>query len=347
VRVELSKANHFTNLEVLVSHANAALTPRHRLRIARLIVDDGWPVVLAARQFNVSWPTAKRWADRYAAMGAAGMVDRSSRPHHSPNKTSQNLVRKVVHLRWKKRLGPVGIGVKVGMPASTVHAVLVRCRLNKLHHVDVRTGEVVRRYEHDHPGAMIHVDVKKLGNIPDGGGHRYVGRQQGDRNRAATPGKPRNAHWQPKIGTAFIHTIIDDNSRVAYAEIHDDETAATAVAVLQRAVSWFAARGVTVQRVLSDNGPAYKSHLWRDTCAELGIKAKKTRPYRPQTNGKIERFHRTLANGWAFSRFYATESARRNALPAWLHEYNHHRPHTAIGAKPPISRLTNVPGQYD
>ena len=243
MKVELSKANHITNLEVLVSHANAALTPKHRLRIARLIVDDGWPVILAAHQFNVSWPTAKRWADRYEAMGEAGMADRSSRPHHSPNKTPQDLVRKVVHLRWKKRLGPVGIGAKLGMPASTVHAVLVRCRLNRLHHVDVRTGEVIRRYEHEKPGDLIHVDVKKLGNIPDGGGWRYVGRQQGLRNWAATPGKPRNARRQPKIGTAFAHTVIDDNSRVAYAEIHDDETAATAVAVLLRAVSWFAARG--------------------------------------------------------------------------------------------------------
>jgi transposase InsO family protein len=140
--------------------------------------------------------------------------------------------------------------------------------------------------------------------------------------------------------------VIDDHSRVAYAEIHDDETAATAVSVLRRAVSWFAARGVVVERVLSDNGSAYKSHLWRDTCTELGIKAKKTRPYRPQTNGKIERFHRTLADGWAFSKHYTTESARRNALPAWLHDYNHHRPHTAIGGHPPISRLTNLPGQY-
>jgi len=329
-----------------MSHANAALTPRHRLRIARLIVDDGWPVVLAARQFNVAWPTARRWAERYAAMGVAGMVDRSSRPHHSPNRTSQDLVRKVVHLRWKKRLGPVAIGGKLGMPASTVHAVLTRCRLNKLHHVDVRTGEVVRRYEHDHPGAMIHVDVKKLGTIPDGGGHRYVGRQQGDRNRINTKDRGPATNRGLKIGTAFVHTVIDDHSRVAYAEIHGDETAVTAVGVLQRAVSWFAARGVKVERVLSDNGSAYKSHLWRDTCAELGIKVKKTRPYRPQTNGKIERFHRTLADGWAFGRFYSTESARRNALPAWLHEYNHHRPHTAIGGKPPISRLTNLPGQY-
>ncbi len=255
-------------------------------------------------------------------------------------------MRKIVHLRWKKRLGPVAISAKVGVPASTVHAVLVRVRLNRLRHVDVRTGEPIRRYEHDKPGAMIHVDVKKIGNIPDGGGWRYVGRQQGLKNRAATVGASRNKQRQAVMGTAFVHTVIDDNSRVAYAEIHDDETAATAIAVLRRAVSWFQARGVTVERVLSDNGSAYKSHAWRDTCAELGIKPKKTRPYRPQTNGKIERFHRTLADGWAFSRHYNTESARRAALPAWLHEYNHHRPHTAIGGKPPITRLTNLPEQY-
>ncbi|WP_111721590.1 IS481 family transposase, partial [Homoserinimonas sp. OAct 916] len=329
-----------------MSHANAALTPRHRLRIARLIVDDRWPVSLAAHQFNVSWPTAKRWADRYAAMGGAGMVDRSSRPHRSPSRTPPKLVRRIGHLRWKQRLGPVEIGWKLGIPASTVHAVLVRCRLNKLHHVDKRTGEVVRRYEHDKPGAMIHVDVTKFGNIPDGGGHRFVGRQQGAKNRAATIGAGRSKRRAPLTGKAFVHTVIDDHSRVAYAEIHDDETAATAIGVLRRAVSWFAARGITVERVLSDNGSAYKSHLWRDTCHDLGIKAKKTRPYRPQTNGKIERFHRTLGERWAFRRFYATESARRSALPAWLHEYNHHRPHTAIGGRPPISRLTNLPGQY-
>ncbi len=279
-------------------------------------------------------------------MGPDGMEDRSSLPHRMPTKTPQDQVRKLVHLRWKKRLGPVAIGAKLNMPPSTVHAVLNRCHLNKLHHVDVRTGEVVRRYEHATPGSLIHVDVKKLGNIPDGGGWRYVGRQQGGKNRAATATQNRSVHRHPLIGTAFVHTVIEDHSRVAYAEIHNDETAATAVGVLHRAVSWFAARGVTVERVLSDNGSAYKSHLWRDTCRDLNIKVKKTRPYRPQTNGKIERFHRTLVDGWAFSRFYNSESARRNALPAWIHEYNHHRPHTAIGNHLPISRLTNVPGQY-
>jgi len=329
-----------------VTHANAALTPKARLKLGRLIVDDGWPIARAAERFQVSWPTAKRWADRYAQQGEAGMADRSSRPHSQPNKTPQPTVRKIVHLRWKHKLGPVAIADKVGLASSTVHAVLVRCRLNRLSHVDRVTGEPVRRYEHPHPGSMLHVDVKKLGNVPDGGGWRYVGRRQGRKHRAATPDKPRNKHRNPQIGTAYVHTVIDDHSRVAYAEVHDDETASTAIGVLRRAVAWFAARGVKTERVLSDNGSCYRSHAWRDTCTELGIVHKRTRPYRPQTNGKIERFHRTLAAGWAFQRLYLSESARRKALPAWLHEYNQHRPHTAIGKVPPITRLTNLSGQY-
>ena len=300
----------------------------------------------AAERYDVSWPTAKRWADRYRQAGPAGMVDRSSRPRRQPNRTPQPLVRKIVHLRWRHRLGPVAIGDRVGLAASTVHAVLTRCRLNRLSHVDRATGEPIRRYEHAYPGAMLHVDVKKLGNIPDGGGWRYVGRRQGGKNRSGTPNKPKNRHHNPKIGTAFVHTVLDDHSRVAYAEIHDDETSHTAAAVLRRAVAWFAARGVTAERVLSDNGSCYRSQLWTQTCAELGVKPKRTRPYRPQTNGKIERFHRTLANGWAFARFYPTEHARRAALPAWIHRYNHHRPHTAIGKATPITRLTNLTGQY-
>jgi transposase InsO family protein len=328
------------------THANAALTPRARLKLARLIVDHGWPIARAAERYDVSWKTANKWAVRYADQGPAGMLDRSSRPRRQPTRTPTPVVRKIVHQRWKQRLGPVQIGDRLNMPASTVHAVLVRCRVNRLTHVDRATGEPIRRYEHDHPGDLLHVDVKKLGNVPDGGGWRYVGRFQGDKNRAATAGKPKNQWHNPKMGTAFVHTVIDDHSRVAYAEIHDDETAATATSVLRNAVAWYADRGVTVTRVLSDNGSAYKSHLWADTCAELAITAKKTRPYRPQTNGKIERFHRTLAEGWAFKRFYTSENARRAALPGWLHEYNHHRPHTAIGNRPPITRLTNLSEQY-
>ena len=329
-----------------MSHGNAALTPRQRARIGRLVNEDGWSVAAAADYFRVSWPTAAKWARRWAEMGPAGMQDRSSRPHRHPNKTPQQLVRRIVHLRWKKRLGPVQIAGKLAMPASTVHAVLVRCRLNRLSHVDVKSGEPARRYEHEAPGSLIHVDVKKLGNIPDGGGWRFVGRQKGDRNRQATAGKPRSRHHHELMGTAFVHTVIDDHSRVAYAEIHDDEKAVTAIGVLKRAVSWFANRGVVVERVLSDNGSAYRSHAWKGACAELGVKPKFTRPRRPQTNGKIERFHRTLADGWAYSKHYNSESARRAALPAWLHFYNEHRPHTAIGKVAPITRLNNLPGQY-
>jgi transposase InsO family protein len=330
------------------THANAALTPRARLRLARLVVDGGWSLARAAERYDVSWKTAAKWAARYRAEGAAGMVDRSSRPHAQPTRTPTPVVRKIVHLRWKQRLGPVQIGDQLGMPASTVHAVLVRCGLNRLSHIDRATGEPIRRYEHARPGDLIHVDVKKLGNVPDGGGWRYLGKQQGDRNRIATKARTgqKNSHYQARLGTAFVHTVIDDHSRVAYAEIHDDETAATATKVLRNAVAWFAARGVVVERVLSDNGSAYKAHLWHDTCAELGIAVKKTRPYRPQTNGKIERFHRTMAEGWAFKKFYNSESARRAALPAWIHKYNHHRPHTAIGKAAPITRLDNLAGHH-
>ena len=331
------------------THANAALTPRARLRLARLIVDHGWPPARAAERYDVSWKTAKKWADRYEAEGPAGMLDRSSRPHHQPNRTPLPVVRKIVHLRWKQRLGPVEIADRLGMQSSTVYAVLVRCRLNRLTHLDRATGEPIRRYEHDKPGDLIHVDVKKLGRVPDGGGWRYVGRQQGEKNRSATiarTGAPRTKSRNPVIGTCYLHTVIDDHSRVAYVEARDDETSQSATEVLRNAVAWFAERGVTVQRVLTDNGGAYRSHLWRDTCAELGITPKRTRPYRPQTNGKIERFHRTLADGWAFKKAYNSENARRAALAGWLHEYNHHRPHTAIGRSAPITRLTNLTDQY-
>lgn len=327
-------------------HANAVLTPRGRLLRARRVVEDGWSIARAAEHFHVAWPTAKRWASRYAAMGEAAMTDRSSRPHHSPNRTSASVVRRIVELRWRHRLSPLAIASRLSMAASTVHAVLVRCRLNRLSHIDIRTGEVIRRYEHDYPGSLIHVDVKKLGNIPTGGGWRFVGRAQGRKNRQATPGTKRSRFRSELLGHAYVHTVIDDHSRVAYAEIHDDETAATAVAVLHRAVAWFAARGVSVQRVLSDNGGCYRSHAWRLACADLHLTHKRTRAYRPQTNGKIERFHRTMAGEWAFARHYPNEQTRRSALPSWLHTYNHHRQHSAIGKVPPITRLTNLPGQY-
>jgi transposase InsO family protein len=329
-----------------VVHANAALTPRARLRLARLIVEDGWTPTTAARLFMVSVPTARKWALRYRQEGPVGMNDRSSRPHTSPTKTSNGLTRRIVRLRWRHRLGPVQIGGQLGVPSSTVHAVLVRCRLNRLRHIDRITGEPIRRYEHDRPGALIHVDVTKFGNIPDGGGWRYVGKQQGELNRASTAlrtGRTPTGH--PRLGTGFLHTVIDDHSRLAYVEICADEKAVTAVGVLQRAVAWFADHGVHVDKVLSDNGSCYRSHVWRDACHELGISHKRTRPYRPQTNGKCERFHRTLADGWAYARHYNSEAERRAALPGWLHFYNHHRIHSAISG-PPISRINNLPGHH-
>jgi len=331
------------------THANAALTPRARLQMARLIVEEQWPVPRAAERFMVAYKTAKKWADRYRAEGPAGMLDRSSARHTQAKRTPEPVKRKIVHLRIKQRLGPVEIADRLNMASSTVHAVLVRCRLNRLSHLDRVTGEPIRRYEHARPGDLLHQDVKKLGKIPDGGGWRYVGRQQGKKNRSATvarTGTPRTRWRDPVIGTCYLHTVIDDYSRVAYVEAHDDETAATAAAVLERAVAWFAARGVTVERVLTDNGACYRSHLWRDTCAELGIRPKRTRPYRPQTNGKIERFHRTLADGWAFKKLYSSESARLAALPSWIHQYNHHRPHSAIGKQAPITRLDNLAGHH-
>ena len=188
------------------THSNAALTPRTRLKIARLIVEHDWPPARAAERYDVSWRTAKKWADRYREEGAAGMADRSSRPHRQPNRTPAPVVRKIVHLRWKQRLGPVETGDRLGMPASTVHAVLVRCRIHRLTHLDRVTGERIRRYEHDHPGDLIHVDVKKLGRVPDGGGWRYVGRQQGKKNRSATVTRtdgPRNPHSNPLLGIRF------------------------------------------------------------------------------------------------------------------------------------------------
>ena len=200
-----------------MSHANAALTPKARLRVAQLVVDQKVPIPEVAARFQCSYTTVKRWATRYAA--GEPMTDRSSRPHAMPGKTPAAVTRRIVSLRLRKHLGPVQLAAHVGVAPSTVHRVLTRCRLNRLAHVDRATGEPVRRYEHPHPGAMLHVDVKKYGNIPDGGGWRYVGRVQGRRNRAATAGKPKNAWHNKKMGTAFVHTVIDDHSRVAYAEI--------------------------------------------------------------------------------------------------------------------------------
>jgi transposase InsO family protein len=328
------------NQEVLVPHRNAPLTETGRLRLARCAVDDGWPLRRAAERFQVSHTTAARWAARYRAQGAAGMADRPSRPQTSPNRTPARAERRIVRLRVSKRLGPARIGARLGLPASTVHAVLTRYGCPPLAWLDRGSGRRIRRYERARPGELVHIDVKKLGNIPDGGGWRTVGRAQGKRNKHATsPGR------HPVLGYGYLHTALDDHSRLAYTEILPDERQDTAAAFLARAAVWYAAAGVSIERVLSGNGNCYRSRLWATTCAGLGIAAKRTRPYRPQTNGKVERYHRTLADEWAYARPYASETERRAALDPWLHMYNHHRGHTALGGQPPASRVTNLSGQ--
>ena len=328
-------------------HRNAPLTETGRLRLARCVVEQGWPVARAAERFQVSRATATRWADRYRKQGPAGMADRSSRPAHAPRRTAQPVVRRIVHLRWKQRLGPVAIARRVGCAPSTVHRILVACRINRLWHVDRVTGAPVRRYEMSRPGELVHVDVKKLGNIPDGGGWRIHGREQGARNRHAhqDPARPRKVHGRPNIGYCYVHSAVDGYTRPAYSEALNDETATTALAFWTRARAFFAGHGITVERVLTDNGSAYRSHAWRTEHQRLGIRHARTRVRRPQTNG-VERLNRTLLEEWAYKRLYTSETARRTALSAWLHHYNHHRPHTALGNLPPITRCTNVSGRY-
>lgn len=326
-------------------HRNATLTETGRLKLARCVVEEGWPLRRAAERFQVSVPTAKRWADRYRQDGPAGMVDRSSRPHRSPRATRRPVVRKIRHLRVRKGLGPVQIAGRLGLPASTVHRVIVREGLPRLADVDRATRAPIRRYERSRPGELVHVDIKKLGRIPDGGGWRVHGRNPQTRRRHDRAARARGGE-HPVRGYGFVHTAIDDYSRLGYAEVLADETGPTAARFWARAVVWFAAQGITVERVLTDNGSCYRSHDWQTAMANTDVIHKRTRAYRPQTNGKAERFNRTLLTEWAYARPYRSESARRAALPRWLHIYNHHRPHTALKGRPPASRVTNLSGQY-
>ncbi|MFE3554011.1 IS481 family transposase [Streptomyces sp. NPDC059193] len=314
-------------------HRNAPLTETGRLRLARCVVEDGWPLRRAAERFRVSPTTAQRWADRYRAHGEAGMGDRSSRPHRSPRRTPTRTERRIIKVRLLRRWGPARIAHLLDLVPSTVHRVLTRYRLARLSHLDRSTGRVIRRYERERPGELVHVDIKKLGNIPDGGGHKTLGRQAGRKTR-------------PRLGYSYIHTAVDDHSRLAYSEILADEKKETATAFWQRAQAFFTACGITVERVLTDNGSCYKSHAWRDLLAAAGVTHKRTRPYRPQTNGKVERLNRTLLDEWAYARPYRSEQERRDAFPKWLHTYNHHRGHTALAGKPPASRVPNLTGQY-
>jgi len=292
----------------------------------------GRPAAHVAAEMGVSRATAHKWLRRFTAEGAAGPEDRSSRPHRQPARTPAGREAQIVALRRGQKLGPARIGLIVELPASTVHRVLVRHGLSRLAWMDRPTGRLIRRYERDRPGELVHVDVKKLGRIPDGGGWRVHGR------RAARPIKGRQ-----RLGHDYLHSLVDDHSRYAYTEIHDDESGATCAAFLRRALTDLRRHGVHVERVLTDNALAYRGHDVHAVLDEHGIGHRRIRPYRPQTNGKIERYHRTLVEEWAYAQPFTSNIQRRAALTTWLHRYNYHRAHTAIGG-PPISRVNNLAG---
>lgn len=327
-----------------MSHRNAPLSETGRLRLARCVVEDGWTLRRAAQRFQVAVTTAQRWASRYRELGPAGMADRSSRPHHSPHKTPTRTERRIIKVRVTRRWGPARIGYLLGIHPSTVHRVLVRYGMARLRWLDRPTGRVVRRIETATVGELVHVDVKKVGKVPDGGGWRMRGRSIGNRNSQAgrRPGQHRNRRLVR--GYHFLHTAIDGHSRLAYSELLADERKETAAAFWNRANAWFAERGVIVRKVLTDNGSCYRSHTFRDALGN--IEHRRTRPYRPQTNGKVERFHRTLADEWAYARLYTSDAERCAEYSRWLHHYNYHRGHTALGGQPPAARVPNLSGQY-
>ncbi|MFE3601251.1 IS481 family transposase [Streptomyces sp. NPDC059142] len=323
-----------------MSHPHARLTIHGR----RLLVDRvraGRPVAHVAEEMGISRTTAHKWVRRWRDEGDAGLYDRSSRPGTTPHRTPADVEAQICQLRRERKLGPARIGPILGMPASTVHRVLTRHQMNRLRWMDRPTGQIIRRYERDRPGELVHVDIKKLGNIPDGGGHRIVPRQQANGNRQATTDTRRGD--SPVIGYSYLHTAIDDHSRLAYSEVLANERKETAAAFWERANTFFAAHGITVERVLTDNGSCYRSRLF---AGAAGITHKRTRPYRPQTNGKVERLNRTLLDEWAYVRPYSSNTERTEALADFLHTYNYHRCHTALDGQPPISRVNNPAGQY-
>lgn len=311
-------------------HRNAPLTPEGRRRLVGLI-ESGWTVAAAAESMRISRQCAHKWWRRYREEGDAGLEDRSSRPWSCPHRTSARLERRVIALRQSRRVGPARLAGIVGLPPATVYRILRRHGMNRLAWTDRTTGRVIRRIETERPGELVHIDVKKLARVPSGGGWRAHGRSS----------EMRFGRERRSKGYAFIHTAIDAHSRLAYSEILDAESLETCVPFLKRAHAWFAKQGVTIERVLTDNGNGYRSLAWTGLCAQLKIRHTRTRPYHPATNGKVERFNRTLLDEWAYSRTWRSDAARTRALDRWLHRYNHHRHHTAIGG-PPASRINNL-----
>jgi transposase InsO family protein len=320
-------------------HANARLSPIGRRLLVDRIESDGWTVQAAAESAGISERTARKWLARWRAEGPAGLVDRSSAPKVVANKTDPQTVQAICALRRLRSSGPE-LAELLGLPLSTVCAVLKRSGMGKLGRLGL---EPARRYEHTRPGALIHVDVKKLGRIVDGAGKRITG---GSSHYTGTftdaAGRVRR-----KAGWDFVHVAIDDATRLAYAEVLSNERADTAVGFLRRAVAFFKRHGFAVKRLLTDNGSPYVSIAHALACRALGIRHLRTRPRRPQTNGKAERFIRTMLGGWAYGgAIYRSSAERTKALDGWLWHYNHRRRHQAIGRATPITRLNNLLGTY-
>ena len=329
-------------------HANADLTPKGRLRLARAVVVDRWTLARAGERFQCSPATAKKWADRYRA--GQSMTDRSSRPHHSPTQLDRRTERRIIAIRFTRRWDARRIAWHLGLNPSTVGRVLTRYRMPRLSHLDRNTGLPIRqpkavRFESAAPGDIVHVDIKKLGRIPDGGGWRAHGRgsTQGRRVGAARHRAARRGA-SPSRGYSFLHHAVDGCTRLAYSEELLDERKETAAGFWVRARQYFAAAGFEVKAVMTDNGACYRSRAF---AAALGdARHIRTRPYRPQTNGKVERFNRTLAAEWAYAERYTSNEERSATYADWLQEYNHRRPHSALDGHTPACRVHNLTGRY-
>jgi transposase InsO family protein len=323
-------------------HANAALSLNRRRLLCRRVLDEGWTLRKAAEAAEVSVRCARKWVGRYRAEGELGLLDRSSAPQRIPHRIGEDRVQAIAALRRLRFTGPE-IAETLGMALSTVSGILTRIGMGKLGRLGL---EPARRYERERPGELIHIDIKKLGRIQGGAGKRVRDgmRSHYTPTRTDAAGVPRKT-----VGWEYVHIAIDDCTRLAYAEVLGDEKAPTVVAFLRRAIAFYERHGMHVQQLLTDNGPGYRSIVHALACRALGIKHLRTRAYRPQTNGKAERFVRTLLGGWAYGAIYRDSAERTRALDGWLWHYNHHRRHSALGHKPPIARLserTNLLGTY-
>lgn len=320
-----------------MSHRNARLTVHGRRLLVHRVREQGQAVAHVAKAMGVSRQCAHRWVARFDAEGDDGLADRSSRPHTMPTRTSHEIEAKVLAARTEHRKGQDWLGPELGVPARTVSRILRRHEMPRLCECDPLTGDVIRaskttavRYERDRPGELVHMDVKKIGRIPDGGGWRAHGREMGS----------TSAQKKAKIGYDYVHSVVDDHSRLAFSEIHINERADTTAAFFARAVEFFASHGVTIERLMTDNAWSYRhGNRLRELLAEHGITHKFIRAHCPWQNGKVERFNRTLATEWAYRQVFLSNDERAAALAPWLENYNTQRRHTALGGRPPISRL--------